>query len=188
MRLRTDLMDDEAQRTKLHHDLDAMQVLVEEGIDYARSAHSAIEPVRSVDLDALLESVIFDYEDAGKAVSLSGHLGRPLMTMPNALRRIICNLTDNALKFANDVSIELGVGPANNVSISVLDRGPGIPEEELKAVLAPFYRLENSRSRDTGGTGLGLAIVHQLVGALGGTLALSNRASGGLEARVSIPS
>jgi signal transduction histidine kinase len=188
MRLRADLMDDESQRAKLHHDLDAMQVLVEEGIDYARSAHSAIEPVCSVDLDALLESVIFDYKDAGKTVGLNGHHGRPLMTRPNALRRIICNLTDNGLKFASDVSIELGVGSADHVSISVLDRGPGIPEEELQAVLAPFYRLENSRSRDTGGTGLGLAIVHQLVAVLGGTLVLSNRTGGGLEAQVSIPS
>lgn len=187
MRLRVDLMDDEAKREKLLHDLDAMQVLVEDGIDYARSAHSSVEPTRSVDLDALLESVVYDYSDAGMTVGLSGRLGKPLVTRPHALRRIVINLIDNALKFAQDVAIEVRAEGPDSVSVSVTDSGPGIPEDELESVLAPFYRLENSRSRDTGGTGLGLAIVHQLVAGLGGRLALSNRDGGGLKARVLIP-
>ncbi len=71
-------------------------------------------------------------------------------------------------------------------SITVRDRGPGIPEAELAAVLQPFRRLENSRNRDTGGAGLGLAIAHQLSLALGGTLTLANRSGGGLEARLDV--
>ncbi len=187
MRLRAELMDDEILRDKLHRDLDAMQVLVEEGIDYARSAHAAVEMARSVDLDALLESVVYDYIDAGKSVRLTGCLGKPMMTRPNAMRRIITNLTDNSLNFAQNVIVEVRLDNSNCVSISVLDNGTGIPEDQLESVLAPFYRLENSRNRDTGGTGLGLAIVHQLVVGMGGTLVLSNRDAGGLEARVSIP-
>jgi len=69
----------------------------------------------------------------------------------------------------------------------VRDRGPGIPEASLDAVLQPFHRLEGSRSRDTGGTGLGLAIAHQLSIALGGRLVLANRDGGGLEARLVLP-
>ncbi len=68
----------------------------------------------------------------------------------------------------------------------MLDRGPGIPADKLEAVLLPFVRLEESRSRDTGGTGLGLAIADQLAAALGGKLTLSNRAGGGLEAIVTL--
>ncbi|MNP57105.1 Sensor protein RstB [compost metagenome] len=70
--------------------------------------------------------------------------------------------------------------------IRVLDEGPGIPAEELNEVLKPFYRVEGSRNRGTGGTGLGLAIAQQLVQAMGGTLTLSNRESGGLCAQIEL--
>lgn len=66
----------------------------------------------------------------------------------------------------------------------MLDRGPGIPEQELQAVLQPFYRLEGSRNRDSGGTGLGLAIARQLADVIDGELRLRNREGGGLEAQV----
>ncbi|SQA97693.1 Signal transduction histidine-protein kinase BaeS [Cedecea neteri] len=65
--------------------------------------------------------------------------------------------------------------------------GPGIPEDELDAVLQPFYRVESSRNRDTGGTGLGLAIAAQLVGQLGGKLTLTNQPQGGLKASITLP-
>ncbi len=187
MRLRADLMEDDVQRAKLLHDLEAMQALVQEGIAYARSAHSAVEPVRSIDVDALLKSVVYDYLDAGKTVSLSGRLGRPIVARPHALRRIVCNLADNALKFAHDAALIVETDANGCVSIAILDTGPGIPDEELASVLAPFYRVETSRNRDTGGTGLGLAIVQQLVTGMGGTLTLANRDGGGLEARITIP-
>ena len=72
------------------------------------------------------------------------------------------------------------------VTISVLDRGPGIPAESLEAVFEPFYRLEGSRNRHTGGTGLGLAIARQLTLAMDATLSLHNRPGGGLEARLTL--
>ncbi len=75
---------------------------------------------------------------------------------PHALRRILTNLVDNALKFGGTAELERRAR-GEGVRISVLDRGPGIPEDQLEAVLQPFFRLEHSRSRDTGGTGLGLA-------------------------------
>jgi signal transduction histidine kinase len=187
MRLRADLMDDDIQQEKLYRDLDAMQALVQEGIAYARSAQSVVEPARPLDIDALLESMVYDYHDAGKTVRLSGRLGRPIISRPNALRRIVSNLLDNALRFAQDVEIAVDSEASDCVSINVLDNGPGIPEDQLTAVLTPFYRVENSRSRDSGGTGLGLAIVNQLVTGLGGTLILSNRDCGGLRAQVAIP-
>ena len=73
------------------------------------------------------------------------------------------------------------------LSIKILDRGPGIAEEELKHVMEPFYRVENSRNRSTGGTGLGLAIAQQLAIAIGGSLTLSNREGGGLCAELKLP-
>jgi signal transduction histidine kinase len=187
MRLRADLMDDSVQKEKFHSDLSAMQVLVEQGIAYARSAHDVAETPCRTDLDALLDSLVCDYVDAGQPVRLNGRIGRPLMTRPHTLRRIIANLTDNALKFGRDTEIMLNTTTPEHVQIIVRDRGPGIPEHELKAVLQPYYRVESSRNRESGGTGLGLAIAQQLTVALGGTLLLSNREGGGLEALLSLP-
>jgi signal transduction histidine kinase len=72
------------------------------------------------------------------------------------------------------------------VLIKVQDQGPGIPEDQLDAVMQPFFRLEQSRNRGTGGTGLGLAISQQLALAIGGSLRLRNREGGGLSAEISI--
>jgi signal transduction histidine kinase len=109
------------------------------------------------------------------------------VTAPHALRRIVTNLTDNALKFGEDVEILVERDVRDHVSIVVKDRGPGIPEAELEAVIAPFYRVEASRSRETGGAGLGLTIASQLAIALNGELCLTNRNGGGLAARVTLP-
>ena len=187
MRLRADLLESSEQRSKLHGDLDTMQVLVEEGIAYARSAHSSTEALCRVDLDALLESMVFDYSDADQDIQLEGHCGLALMTRPNALRRVLTNLIDNAFKYSDKVELRISSPNPQQISIAVLDRGPGIPEQELQAVLQPFYRVEASRNRDTGGTGLGLAIAYQLSLSLDGSLVLNNRVGGGLEARLTLP-
>ncbi|MGJ7615668.1 MULTISPECIES: ATP-binding protein [unclassified Variovorax] len=185
MRLRTDLMDSEPDRHKFRQDLDAMHALVREGVTYARTLHGATEPPLRIDADALFESMLADYEDAGQQVRLEGRVGEPIVTRPNALRRILMNLIDNALKFGDDVRLQVHAG-ADRLVLAVVDNGPGIPPAELEHVLKPFYRVEGSRNRSTGGTGLGLAIAHQLAMAMGAELALRNRGEGGLEARLSL--
>ncbi|MGJ7497284.1 ATP-binding protein [Variovorax sp. RT4R15] len=185
MRLRTEMMDNEQDQLKFRQDLDAMNALVREGVTYARTLHGTKEPACRIDADALLESMVADYEDSGQAVVLEGRIGEPVMTRPHALRRILTNLIDNALKFGSEVRLRTLVEPGRLV-ISILDNGPGIPADQLEAVLKPFYRVENSRNRGTGGTGLGLAIAHQLAAAIKAELKLSNRSEGGLEARLTI--
>ncbi|MFS2055758.1 sensor histidine kinase, partial [Variovorax sp. CT11-76] len=163
--------------------LDAMKSLVREGVTYARTLHGATEPPLRVDADALVQSMLADYEDAGQPVRLEGRAGAPIVTRPNALRRILANLIDNALKFGTEVSVRVQPEAAGGqLRIAVVDNGPGIPADELDAVLKPFYRVESSRNRDTGGTGLGLAIAQQLATAMGAQLRLANRPEGGLEA------
>lgn len=185
MKLRSEFMDDSADRDKLAHDLQEVEQLVRDGLAYARSAGAATEPPARIDLDAFLDSLVCDYTDIGKPVTLAGHCSGPWQTRPRALRRILGNLIDNALKFGGAAEVEVGAADdGRGVSIRVLDRGPGIPEHELQAVLQPFYRLEGSRNRDSGGTGLGLAIARQLADVIDGELRLRNRAGGGLEAQV----
>lgn len=187
MKLRAEFMDDSVDKIKLTQDLAEVERLVREGIDYARSAHGTEEKCVRIDANAFLDSIVCDYQDTGQQVSFSAQHFGILETRPHALRRVLCNLIDNALKFAGAAEVRIeGSGP-REVSIVVLDRGPGIAAVELEAVFQPFYRLELSRNRDTGGTGLGLAIARQLVIVLGGSLVLSNRDGGGLAAEVRIP-
>jgi signal transduction histidine kinase len=191
MRLRTDLLDDPELREQLHNDLNAMQILVRDGIAYARDGQGVTEAPCRIDLDALLDSIVDDYVGSGKRVTLHGAVAEPIVTRPHALRRIVVNLVDNALNFARQAEVRVSHSNGDNakpgVQILVLDRGPGIPDELLEAVLEPFYRVEHSRNRETGGSGLGLAIAQQLTHALGGTLELSNREHGGLQARIWLP-
>ena len=186
MRLRADLLAAGALRDKLQGDLAQLEALVEEGVAYARSAQASAEAVRAVDLNALLDGLVCDAVDAGQAVRLSGSVDTPFRTRPLALRRLVTNLLDNAVKFAGSAELLLEQTPAGAMEIVVRDNGPGIPHAELDAVLQPFYRVESSRSRDSGGTGLGLAIAQELAKALEGTLSLTNRSAGGLDARVSL--
>lgn len=187
MKLRAELMDDCGDKDKLWNDLGEMEHLVREGVAYARSVHGATEESRRTDLDSFLDSLVFDYQDMGKEVQLSGKSNAVIHTRPHALRRVLVNLTDNALKFAGAAQLRVEPKEGDSLSVTVMDRGPGIAEEELARVIEPFYRVENSRNRSTGGTGLGLAIAQQLAQALGGTLTLRNREGGGLCAELRLP-
>ena len=187
MRLRADMAPDSPERDKLVHDLREIEALVQDGIAYARSAHDSGEKATRVDLASFVDSLACDYQDTGKDVAVFALAEGVVSTQPRALRRILSNFIDNALKFAG--AAEIGIErKAGSTVITVRDRGPGIPEEMLDAVMRPFVRLEESRNRDTGGTGLGLAIAQQLAASIGGSVRLYNRADGGgLAAEVVLP-
>jgi signal transduction histidine kinase len=161
---------------------------VKEGVAYAKTLHGVQEEPCRVDPDALIDSLVCDYRDAGQAVTLQGRIDAPLVTRPQALRRVLGNLIDNALKFGGAAEVQASRAVDSTVTVSVLDRGPGIPPDQLAAVFEPFVRLEESRNRETGGTGLGLSIVRQLAQTLGARIELSNREGGGLAARVVLDS
>ncbi|TRO38781.1 HAMP domain-containing histidine kinase [Pseudomonas putida] len=185
MKLRVEVMDEGGEKDKFGSDLDEMEHLVREGVAYARSMDSSTEATCRVNLDAFLDSLVFDYQDSGAQVERHGSSGTLLETRPHALRRVLVNLVDNALKFAGAAELQVSREGSTTI-IRVLDNGPGIPGDELDEVLKPFYRVEGSRNRSTGGTGLGLAIAHQLIQAMGGRLTLSNREQGGLCAQIEL--
>jgi signal transduction histidine kinase len=186
MRLRADMAEDSPEKDKLVHDLGEIQRLVQDGIAYARSAHGNGEKSARIDLASFIDSIAYDYQDTGKAVTVVGLVQGAAFTKPHALRRILSNFIDNALKFAGAAEISVARSAENDIVISVMDRGPGIPDDMLEAAMQPFFRLEQSRNRETGGTGLGLAIAQQLTAKIGGSLRLYNRAGGGLAAEVTI--
>jgi signal transduction histidine kinase len=129
----------------------------------------------------LLTTLVNGYQHANAAVRLLP--GPPVTVLgdPDALRRIAINLVDNALRFATtrvDVALTPGsVADLRTAVLTVTDDGPGIAPHERERVFDRFYRVEESRSRDSGGTGLGLPIVRELVRAHGGSVRLTGPAA-----------
>ncbi|WP_117190408.1 ATP-binding protein [Rhizobium terrae] len=185
MRLRADIADESPEKDKLVSDLHEIERLVQDGIAYARSSHGNGEKTSRIDLSSFIDSIAYDYQDTGKSVTVLGAVQGTASTKPHALRRILTNFIDNAIKFAGAAEISVERKGEGDIVITVLDRGPGIPDDMLEAAMQPFFRLEQSRNRETGGTGLGLAIAQQLATMIGGSVRLYNRADGGLAAEIS---
>ncbi|MFK3668169.1 sensor histidine kinase [Ochrobactrum teleogrylli] len=184
MRLRADMADDTTDKEKLVSDLREIEQLVQDGIAYARSTHGSGEKPSRIDLSSFIDSIAYDYQDTGKAVTVQGIVQGTTTTKPHALRRILTNFIDNAIKYSGAAEISVVRKEDSDLVITVLDRGPGIPEDKLETAMQPFFRLEQSRNRNTGGTGLGLAIAQELATVIGGSVRLYNRTDGGLAAEV----
>lgn len=187
LRLRLEKVVDEDLRARLVADLSATQDMVRQGLDFARSTN-AEEPFELVDIDSMIEAICNDATDAGAEVSFSGKLGKPIMACPHILRRCINNLLDNAIKYGGHAHVTVHQD-GNKAVVTIIDGGPGIPEEQLEAVFQPFKRIESSRSRNSGGTGLGLTIARIIAEKHHGSIRLSNMAvlELGLVAKLELP-
>lgn len=170
---------------RLEKDIGEMDRLIGQVLDLARGMER--EAAAEIDLLALLTDMAAGAPDGRVQVRVTPqpcHFQAP----SSALRRVIGNLLDNALRYGGDQLVEL-VGEQSDkmVRIGVLDRGPGIPPEQMSAVFQPFHRVETSRSPTTGGAGLGLAIVRQLADTHGWQIEIRPRSDGGLEAWLMLP-
>lgn len=183
MRLRLDKVTDADLRARLLADFAATQVLIREGLDLAREVETS-EPIGQVDLPSLVSALVEDMADAGLPVRVTETCAAVAPSRPQALRRALGNLIDNAVQHGGSADVALIRGPNGAIAITVRDHGPGVPEDQLNAVLEPFHRLDASRSRDSGGAGLGLTIAQRMAARSGATLTLSNHPDGGLEARL----
>ena len=185
LRLRAEFIDDAEQQARMLADLDDMETMIQSTLSFAREEANP-EPRRDVDLVALLRSVCEDSPDVELTIEPADTETLLLRGQPVALRRGFCNLIDNAVKYGERARVGLSIG-ADSIAVAVEDDGPGLPEEELERVFRPFYRVEQSRSRDTGGVGLGLTVARTVFRAHGGDVGLANRPPGGLRATVTLP-
>jgi signal transduction histidine kinase len=184
LRLRAELLEDDDLRAKFAKDLEEMESMVAATLDFMRGVDNP-EPVQPMDIMALLESLQADAAEMGQEVRVEGIAAQPYPCKPAALKRCLANLIENAVKYGKCATLRVEDSD-KQLQIRILDQGPGIPETLLEWVFEPFYRLENSRSRDTGGTGLGLSIARNIAQLHGGELVLRNTA-GGLEAILTLP-
>jgi signal transduction histidine kinase len=185
LRLRLEKVQDAELRDKLVRDMSAMHQMLQEGLDFARSRDTS-EPMQRLDLDSLLDSLCADACESDQPVHYLERCHAEVMARPLALQRAITNVIDNAVKYGGSADISLTCF-SSRCHIRISDHGPGIPPQQLEAVLMPFYRVEHSRSRETGGTGLGLSIACNIVEQHNGELRLSNRPGGGLEVHITLP-
>lgn len=159
--------------------------MIREGLDLAMSLDTA-GMMQPVDLDSLVSTVCADAVDTGQNVTLNGQTRVSILAIPISLQRCLANLIDNAVKYGGYARVTTA-REGNKAVIRVSDGGPGIPEAQMEKVFDPFYRIETSRSRETGGTGLGLTIARNIARRHGGTLVLRNSLSGGLECTLTLP-
>ncbi|MFY9829066.1 MAG: ATP-binding protein [Rhodoplanes sp.] len=185
LRLRAENASDPEEKERMLATITEMDAMVSAILQYTRDEMTT-EPVRRTDLNALIQSVVDDIADAGMEVVFDPAPAVLVDCRSSALRRAITNLVDNAVKYGKKARVTLQER-AKLVEIAIEDEGPGIPEKELARVFQPFYRVEESRNRESGGMGLGLAIAQSLVQKNNGTLSLQNRPSSGLRAQILLP-
>ncbi len=185
LRLRAEFMEDEDQRAETRADLDAMSEMIRATLVFARD-DAQREQANLVDLSVLVADICDDIAELGGDVSFAAVSHVSARCQPTAIGRAVANLIENAVKYGGCARVQL-VNETHGVSLVVDDDGPGIPLDEHEKVFAPFYRLEQSRNRDTGGVGLGLAVSRTIAREHGGDVKLFNRTPSGLRARLELP-
>lgn len=185
LRLRAEFVDDDETRERMVETIDEMTRMAEATLSFARDDASQ-EETRSTNLGSLIEAVAADFSDLGHDVSITVADQIDGRVRPVSLRRALRNLVENAIRYGTRARIRLE-RTDGGIVIAVDDDGPGIPEDKMEEVFAPFTRLETSRNLETGGVGLGLATARSIIRAHGGELTLANRSGGGLTAAIHLP-
>jgi signal transduction histidine kinase len=186
MRLRSEFIDDDAQRDRMSADLDQMHSMLESVLSFLRNDRK-LEVMTLVDLATVLQLIADQFTDMGHSVAYAGPEHAVAMARPDDIRRGITNLVENAVRFASDTTIRLSMWQGQAI-IDVDDDGPGIAETQKGKVLEPFVRGDDARNmNEASGFGLGLSIAQAIALAHGGTLSLHDLAPRGLRARVQFP-
>jgi two-component system, OmpR family, osmolarity sensor histidine kinase EnvZ len=162
-------------------DIDDMEAIIRQFLDFVRGAEGEAETIG--DLNELVRAVAERFKRQGKWASLELEQLPELKFRPFALHRLLANLVGNAFHYGGETVMIQTRMADGKVVLSVLDRGPGLPDADTERLLRPFERLDVARGKDSG-AGLGLAIAARIAHLHGGELILRNREGGGLEARV----
>lgn len=184
MKLQLAMLPEGDYSSGLRNDVLEMEKMVDGYLAFARGEGS--EKAVPVYIDTMLTDVVEEARRAGADVILEELSEVQLMARPNALKRAITNLIDNASRYGYEVSLAARKSP-DALEISIDDNGPGIPESHRESVFKPFFRMDQSRNAETGGVGLGLTIARDVVRNHGGDLVLSESSRGGVSALIRLP-
>jgi two-component system osmolarity sensor histidine kinase EnvZ len=187
LRLAVEMLPDEQSgslRNGMVQDITDMDNIIHQFLDFVRGIEG--EPTQMVDINSLLKSIYERHIRAGRNLVLRLSPTHLIPLRPLAMQRLLNNLIDNAFAYSKgEVTVTTTI-TAGSIILSVLDKGPGIPESQMQRLLRPFERLDTARGNE-GGSGLGLAIANRIAKLHKGNLVLKNRTEGGLEASLTLP-
>lgn len=178
---------DDMLRQAVQSDIEQMRSMIAATMDFAKGAGRRAAPER-IWLDCLLLKIVAQCSTTGGKVFCGDLAQLQVLGDRISLQRLFQNLIDNALAYGGEAEIAM-TQQGSMAVVTIRDSGPGVPEESLGRLFDPFYRLDPSRSRETGGVGLGLTIARMITTDHGGSISLANRCDGttGLIATVSLP-
>ena len=185
LQLRADLLSASEDKDKLLDTIDEMRQMTEASLLFARNV-SDQEKTQIVDIASVVDSVCSDMLHQGYKVTFTVTQELFCHGRLIALKRAMANIIRNGAVYGKQVEVFVR-GTDNVVMIAIQDKGPGIDEVMQERVFEPFFRVESSRSRDTGGVGLGLAISRDIVQSHGGEICFSRAESGDFCVLVTLP-
>jgi len=189
LKLGLSMMDESEDVKELCQDIREMEHMLEGYLAFARG-DSEEENTVETDLAEMIGEIAANARRSGAEIQVSTDVKRPATTQaqlrPQAMRRCITNILDNALAYGKRAYISLNAD-GRETRIAVEDDGPGIPETSREDAFRPFERLDPSRNVETGGVGLGLAIARDIARSHGGDITLNRSDMGGLKAVIRLP-
>ncbi len=184
MKLQLEMAEDSDDTKDLKRDIVEMEHMLEGYLAFARGEGDELP--KPTNISSMLSDIVTSAQRKGAEVDLHTEGDIIVPVRPNAFKRCVTNLVDNADRYATHVSVRVGKrGDAIDVTID--DNGPGIPPEKWDDVFKPFFRLDESRNQGTGGVGLGLTIARDVIRGHGGDISLDVSPAGGLRARLTLP-
>jgi signal transduction histidine kinase len=186
LRIKTEFVEDDETRESLNVSINKMEKIIASALEFLRG-EARSEPMRHIDLSAMLASECSDFEDAGQQAEFIGAKGLHWTCRPEALASAVRNLIENANKYGGGAKVDLLISDAG-LDISVFDTGPGIPHDKFESALEPFHRLSEARESDQGGFGLGLTIAKAIAEGHDGELILRSNNPTGLIVMIRLPS
>ena len=167
-----------------------MSALVNELLNFSRAGMQALDlKLANVSLAATVARVLERESSPDVAIQVSVDETLNVLADAEYLFRALSNVVRNAIRYAGHAGpIQISAQAGQDaVAITVADNGPGVPQDHLEDLFAPFYRLDPARSQETGGLGLGLAIVRSSIEACQGSVRCRNRQPHGLEVEIRLP-
>jgi len=184
MKLQLAMMPEQEDKQSLEGDVADMEKMVEGYLAFARGQEA--ETVENTDIPDLFQDIVVNARRQGTVVSLDTPQELWATVRPNSLKRCITNLINNAARYATEVWITVHAVDFE-VTVTIDDDGPGIPEASRADVFKPFHRLDPSRNTETGGSGLGMTIARDVIHGHGGQISLGVAPAGGLRIEIRFP-